>query len=137
MESAGPLSPSARNAIRTTFEDVSEVRAVYPFGSWASGQSNATSDLDLGIVTRGEDLPDKLDLLAQFVEQGIDQVDLVFLDRVDPVVRYEAVRPNVLVYRAETSDHGSYFSKVVRTYLDLKPLLARHRQAYKENLLRE
>lgn len=46
-------------------------------------------------------------------------------------------RPNVLVYRTETVDHGSYFLKVVRTYLDLKSLLARHRQAYKENLLRE
>jgi len=66
--------------------------------------------------------------MAALAAQGMDHVDLVFLHRADPVVRYEAARPNVLVYRAEAFDHGSYYSRVVRQYLDIQPVLQRQRR---------
>jgi hypothetical protein len=51
---------------------------------------------------------------------------------VDPIVRYEAVRPNDLVYRHPEFDHGSYVSRAVRHYLDLQPILQRQREAYRK-----
>jgi len=130
------LPDATRQALRDVFTAIPAVEAVYLFGSHASGRARHESDMDLGVVVKAEaSMPDKLDLLAALAAHGIDTVDLVFLDRADPVVRYEAVRPNVLVYRTAAFDHGSYYSRVVRRYLDLQPLLARQRRAYKRHLL--
>jgi predicted nucleotidyltransferase len=127
-----------RKTLHTIFADEPSVQAVYLFGSHASGRARSGSDVDLGVVMQNDaSMPDKLDLLAALAARGMDHVDLIFLHRVDPVVRYEAVRPNVLVYRAKTFDRGSYYSRVVRQYLDVQPLLHRQRRAYKQHLLQE
>jgi len=127
-----------QKVLHNIFADEPSVQAVYLFGSHASGHARPESDVDLGVVVQdGASMPDKLDLLATLAAHGIDNVDLVFLHRVDPVVRYEAVRPNVLVYRGAAFDHGTYYSRVVRQYFDVQPLLQLQRRAYKQHLLQE
>lgn len=53
----------------------------------------------------------------------------------DIVLRYEAVRQNVLVYAAEDFDRGEMYSRVVRAYLDFLPYLKVQREAYKRRIL--
>lgn len=112
-----------------------EVRAVYLFGSAATGRSRTDSDLDLGVVTSHPLGKVKLDLLAALAAQGLDRVDLVPLNEADVVLRYEVVRPNCLVYARHDFDHGAFFSKAVREYFDLMPHLQRQREALKQRLL--
>ena len=66
--------------------------------------------------------------------KGLDNVDLVTLDADDVVLRFEAVRPNRLLYARPEFDHGAFFSKVIREYFDLLPFLERQREAYKKRL---
>lgn len=117
------------------FERVSDVQAVFLFGSHASGTARPGSDVDLAVIGQGARRR-RLDLLVALVEVGFDNVDLVMLDGQDIVLQFEAVRQNVLVYARDDFDRGSYYSKVVRQYFDFLPYLEVQRRALKERLAR-
>ena len=112
------------------------VMAVYLFGSRAQGKARPDSDLDLAVVPAG-DRTDKqrLEMLTALAAAGFDDVDLVFLDGRDAVLRFHAVRHNKLLYGRPDFDHGSYFSRALREYFDLEPYLRVHHRAYKERVL--
>ena len=61
---------------------------------------------------------------------------LVILDTDDPVLRFEAIGPNVLVYAAPGYDPAEAFVQALRQYDDTAPLRARGRAASDERLLR-
>ena len=118
------------------FSQYPEIQAVYLFGSAAAGATHADSDLDLAVVPRGpEARRKKLDILTDLARAGFDNVDLVFLDTDDIVLKYEAVRQNRLVYQTEDFDRGTMYSNVVRQYLDFLPYLEVQRAAYKRRIL--
>lgn len=83
------------------------VEAAYLFGSMGAGTATNQSDLDLALVVNEPLGSQKLDILAALTEQGIDNVDLVTLDKDDVVLKFEAVRLNKLIYAQEQFDHGS------------------------------
>jgi len=118
------------------FQKYPGIQAVYLFGSLASGRVHRESDLDLAIVPRHSSVRDRrMDILADLARQGFCNVDLVFLDTDDIVLKYEAVRQNRLVYQAEDFDRGAMYSQVVRQYLDFAPYLKTQREAYKRRIL--
>ena len=124
------------NNLAQVFRRFPEIQAVYLFGSAAEGTMHAGSDMDLAIVPRNADLRRrKLDILTELARAGHCNVDLVFLDVDDIVLRYEAVRPNRVIYAAEDFDRGEMYSIVVRQYLDFLPYLEVQRRAYKRRLL--
>ena len=113
-----------------------DIQAVYLFGSFAAGNVHEESDLDLAAVPRRGSVRDKrLDILADLARHGFCNVDLVFLDTDDIVLKYEAVRQNRLVYQAEDFDRGAMYSKIVRQYFDFLPYLKVQREAYKRRIL--
>jgi predicted nucleotidyltransferase len=123
--------------VSEVFRRYPDIQAVYLFGSFAAGNVHAESDLDLAIVPRHSSIRAKrLDILADLARCGFCNVDLVFLDTDDIVLKYEAVRQNRLVYQAEDFDRGAMYSRVVRQYLDFIPYLRVQREAYKRRLLR-
>jgi predicted nucleotidyltransferase len=122
--------------LNEAFEDFPEVEAVFLFGSVAEGRAGAESDLDLAIVPSGAGLRERrLDLLSALVRAGLDDVDLVFLDTADVVLRYEAVRPNFLIYARESFDRGEYYSRTLREYWDFLPYLELQRESMKRRIL--
>jgi predicted nucleotidyltransferase len=125
-----------QQAIAEVFDKYPDILAAYLFGSTAARKSHEESDLDLAIVPRTESLRKrKLEILADLARIGFCCVDLVFLDTNDIVLKYEALRPNKLIYHTEEFDHGSFYSKVVRQYLDFLPYLKVQREAYKRRIL--
>jgi hypothetical protein len=118
------------------FETYPDIQAVYLFGSSASGRTHSESDVDLAVVPRDSRVvARKLDILSDLARAGFCQVDLVFLDTEDIVLKYEAVRHNQLVYQSEDFDRGAYYSRVVRKYLDFLPYLEVQRRAYRRRIL--
>jgi predicted nucleotidyltransferase len=118
--------------IRNVLAHYPAVEAGYLFGSTALGEAGPRSDVDLALVGPAEEL--RLDILADLTAAGLDRVDLVFLDEADTVLRFEALRPNCLIYRRPDFDHGSYFSRGIREYFDLEPYLRIQREALKRRL---
>lgn len=130
------LSEEELGRLHEVFRCYPAIRAVYLFGSVAEGHARADSDLDLAVVPRDCSLREKrLDILTDLARNGFCDVDLVFLDVQDVVLRYEAVRQNQVIYQAEDFDRGEMYSRVVREYLDFEPYLRIQREAYKRRLL--
>lgn len=131
------LSRDDIRALKDVFQRYPSIQAVYVFGSMGSGKMHPESDLDLAIVSRSQALKKKkLQLLTELSGLGFCDVDLVFLDTEDIVLKYEAVRQNRLIYAISDFDRGSMYSKVIRQYLDFVPYLETQRKAYKRRIER-
>ena len=112
------------------------IQAAYIFGSVASGKAGKHSDLDLGIIPRSTEIhQQRLDILYELTKAGFRNVDLVFLDTDDIVLKYEVIRQNRLIYQTADFDRGETYSLIVRQYLDFLPYLKTQRQAYKRKIL--
>lgn len=136
MRSDKRLEALELQRLAEVFGHYPQVRAVYMFGSQASGRAGPESDLDLAIVPEDPSLKEKkLDILAELARLGYCNVDLVFLDEDDLVLAYEAVRQNRLIYAAPDFDRGATYSRIVRKYLDFEPYLRVQREAYKRRII--
>ena len=131
-----PLDIIAQEKLARIFAAHPDIQAVYVFGSMASGRAHGESDLDLGIVLRpGTKSFSKLDLLADLAVAGFDNVDVALLDTANILLKYEAVRHNRLIYHTPDFDKGTYYSLIIRQYLDFLPYLTTQRRAYKRRAL--
>ena len=117
------------------FRKYKGIKAVYLFGSAASGNLNSESDLDIGIVPADDSIHDKkLELLTDLAYLGFCNVDIVFLDVQDIVLRFEIVKRNKVIYRTDDFDSGEMFSLTLRQYTDFLPYLKVQREALKKRL---
>lgn len=129
----GNLEIDRLSAIFARYPDI---QAVYQFGSTVSGQTHAESDLDLAVVLGNPAaMPKKLDILGELARAGFCNIDLVFLNTDDIVLKYEAVRQNKLIFQRHDFDAGSYYSLILRQYLDFLPYLEVQRRAYRRRIL--
>lgn len=125
-------------SLHEVFGRYPEVAGVWLFGSHAHGTASARSDVDLALDPAGPNArARKLDLLADLVDAGFERVDLVVLDRDDPVLRFEAIGPNRLVYAAPGYDPAEAFAQALRRYDDTARLRHLVREAYYEGLERD
>lgn len=124
--------------LEKVFQKYPDIQAVYLFGSTASGKMHVESDLDLAILPGKSNLRNqKLDILADLAREGFSDVDLVFLDTKDVVVKFESVRQNRLLYCARDFDASAFFSLILRQYFDFTPYLKIQREAYKRRVLHD
>ncbi|MFA6223096.1 MAG: nucleotidyltransferase domain-containing protein [Desulfomonilaceae bacterium] len=122
--------------LSTVFKKYPGILAVYLFGSAATGKADAASDLDIGVLPKNSSLhAKKLDILTDLASVGFCEVDLVFLDVKDIVIRFEIVKHNKVIYRTNDFDSGEYYSKVLRMYFDFLPYLKVQREAFKRRIL--
>lgn len=118
------------------FQKYPEIQAVYLFGSAVNGKLHEESDLDLAAFVEGEPPFDlKLNLLSDLARLGFCDVDLVFMNTDDIVLKYEAIRQNRVVYQRQDFDRGTNYSNIIRQYLDFCPYLAVQREAYKKRIM--
>lgn len=135
MSRGKDLSLDDIRALEDVFQRYTAIQAVYVFGSIGSGKTHQGSDLDLAIVPRSMTLKEKkLLLLTDLARRGFCDVDLIFLDTKDIVLKYEAIRQNQLIFAAYDFDRGSMYSKIIRQYLDFAPYLETQRKAYKRRI---
>jgi predicted nucleotidyltransferase len=124
--------------LEKVFQKYPQIQAVYLFGSTASGKTHAESDLDLAILPEKPSLRSKkLAILADLTREGFSDVDLVFLDTNDVVIKFESVRQNRLIYCSKDFEANAFFSLVVRQYFDFAPYLKIQREAYKRRVLHD
>ena len=129
------MHPPIKN-LTEIFKKFPLIKAVYLFGSVAAGKERENSDLDLGIIPGSPDIhKQRLDILYELAKAGFSEVDLVFLDMDDIVLKYEVIRQNQLIYQTDDFDRGSTYSLIIRQYLDFLPYLETQRQAYKKRIL--
>jgi predicted nucleotidyltransferase len=122
--------------LESVFKKYSTIKAVYLFGSAASGKMHRESDIDLAVFSDDPSMrTQKLSILTDLAREGFCNVDLVFPGDDDIVAQYEAVRQNKLVYQTAEFDRGYLYSKIVRQYLDFCQYLEVQRERLKQRLL--
>lgn len=132
------MTEAELDRLRAVFVRYPEIAGVWLFGSFARGEATARSDLDLAIdPATPRARARKLDLLTDLVTAGFEDVDLVILPDDDPVLRFEAIGPNRLVYAAPGYDAPEAFVQALRHYDDTARLRRIVREAYYERLLRD
>lgn len=117
------------------FVKYTEIQAVYLFGSAATKKEHKESDIDLAVfLDEGANSDLKLNLLTDLAGNGFCNVDLVFMDTDDIVLKYEAIRLNRIIYQRPNFDRGGNYSKIIRQYLDFYPYLSVQREAYRRRI---
>jgi uncharacterized protein len=110
-----------------------DILIAFVFGSFASGDMTAMSDLDIALLfdgkiefTRVRGIREELaDLL------GID-VDIVVLNTAAPVIKMQILKKGRLLHVRERRAYNEFFVTTVKEYDDLK----RNRKEIEDNILK-
>ncbi|HMV43398.1 MAG TPA: nucleotidyltransferase domain-containing protein [Leptospiraceae bacterium] len=124
-------NPSYETAI-PIFQKFNDLQAVYLFGSVATGQTNAESDVDFGFVA-DKNIKDELSL--ELIKAGFGNFSLVYIPEATPVLQFEIVDKNFILYQKPDFDTSSFRSKIIKVYLDMEYYKGIQRQYLKERIL--
>ena len=96
-----------------------EVRLAYLFGSHARNQARPDSDVDVGIVVKGQADP-LVDLrLADRLSEAVRKpVDVVVLNRASAILQHEAIRDGVRLFEASPMERRFYELAAFKDYVD-------------------
>lgn len=104
--------------------DDPRVQAIYLFGSTATGETHARSDVDLAVLLDGPiSLGDELRMRAIAVEElHRDDVDFVVLNHATPLLRYEVVTRGRRLFSRDDAASDAYEHRAIMTYMDTEYL---------------
>ena len=107
-----------------------EVIAAWTFGSAQSGWVSAGSDVDIGVLMESPPpLGEQIDLLAKLqAALQFEDIDLVVLNEVNPILRFEAISGRPLFCR-DASRLAEFASLTAREYEDEVTYLQRVMQS--------
>ncbi len=106
-----------------------EILLAYLFGSRATGTASPRSDYDIALLVRDP----SLDLQARLAHEigavlGVEQVDVVFLNRAPVELAYAVVAQGCLLYERSLAERVEFEAKVLSLYGDYLPILRRQRE---------
>ncbi|HOJ93528.1 MAG TPA: nucleotidyltransferase domain-containing protein [Dictyoglomaceae bacterium] len=106
-----------------------KIALLYLFGSSVLGTEREDSDVDIGVVFLDDNiLKDSLkvynalyEILSPIFPEK--ELDIVFLDRAPLTLKFEVVTTGRVIYKISEDYDCNYKEKVVKEYIDFKPLL--------------
>jgi len=119
-----------RGLLRGFFQGQRDVEVVYLFGSWAKGNASESSDIDLGIVTKGKfSWEDYYELCAKVAKLfRSDRFDLIWLNRADPVLKFLVIKEGEVLFYRDPDALNDYEFKAKGEYYDYTIYLQRRRE---------
>ncbi len=114
------------SSLREFFNSEHDVELVYLFGSVAEGKATATSDIDVGVylsesLTKTQRFQRRVELISRLTTfLKTNEVDLLIINDSSPVLRFEIIRPNVLVLSRDDDLKTDVEQYIMSRYLDRK-----------------
>ncbi len=108
------------------FQNEESVELAYLFGSVAEGKATALSDIDIGVymshrLTKVQRNRKRLEQIAGLCDLlRTDRIDLQVLNDTSPVLSFEIIRPNVLVFERDSDLKVNVEQSIMSVYLDWK-----------------
>ena len=137
------LNPSAAKPrlekLPALFAGWPAVLTVYLFGSQAAGEATPFSDVDLAVVYDGPvSWREEADLEVAVADAlGVDEVDLLNLERLDALFRYRIIATGRLVYERDPVRAADFVEKALVDYWDCAAFYARSLGDYMVSLEHE
>jgi len=109
------------------------VELVLLFGSYATGNVRAHSDVDIGVLFERTDSAhprrygEAYALLQPLVEDA--RLDLIVLNDAAYTLQYRAAMDGEALFEATVSSFADFRERAMRQYFDFQPLLRIHNQA--------
>ena len=101
--------------------EVPEVQVVYVFGSYATGQENEQSDLDIAFLAEADLSGLALYNLRQTLAAKLKKdVDIIQLKDASLVLRNEVVQGGEPIFTADGFDRPNYEMLTISTFLDFQ-----------------
>ncbi len=110
-----------RKALAEALEAQPDVDLAVLFGSVATGQANARSDVDVGVL--GALSPERLAALGVTLSRAAGrQVDLIALDTAPPLLRFEVARTGVVLVERVPHLWSDFKMRAMVDWWDWAPL---------------
>lgn len=128
--------------LKEYFSLQADIEFVLLFGSFALGQVNPMSDIDVAMYFKGErkalELADRqIDItcaLMRFCK--INRVDAVVLNAVHPFLKFQAVKYGRLLYVKDEKVFYRFKADVFGEYQDIRPMYDLYDKITKNNLMK-
>jgi predicted nucleotidyltransferase len=110
-------------AVTDLLESDARIAAAILFGSAAQGRARASSDLDVGVVARSTGDADaleaeQLELVARLSAAAGRDVQLVVLDRADPVLGRQAFSNGRTLFERDSARKADVLERILTEYFD-------------------
>lgn len=130
------VDPALLEPLRAALRDGPPLRLAVLFGSRARGNARATSDFDVGIVPADASLPlaDELTLASALSGVAGAEVDLVRLDRDDPLLGREVAQGGICLFEAAPGVYSAYRATAMSVWIDFEETIAPHRATFLRKL---
>ena len=105
------------------------ISLIYLFGSSIIGTQRAESDIDIGVVFEKPEGIKNTMIIFEELYLSLSQVftdrdlDIVFLDFAPLTLQFEVVTTGKVIYRVSREFEYDYKEKIIKEYIDFKPLL--------------
>jgi predicted nucleotidyltransferase len=108
--------------LRQTAASLPEVRLAVLFGSTARGKAGPRSDVDIGVLL-DPDTPDARTQVEYEIGRAVGdrEVDMVFLKKASPLLRFEIAKDGVLLFQREDHLWTSFKEKAMVDWWDWAP----------------
>ncbi len=126
----------AIDEILPLFSDDERIEALYLFGSRVRDEGPSSKDLDLAFYT-GKDFTweDFLSLYSEItIKLKSDRVDLVWLNKADPIISFEVVTGGRLLYAKDLDEVEKFETKTRLNFYDYKIYLKKHIEHRKDGI---
>ena len=125
------LDPALISRIRDVCATAFPLELAVLFGSFASGKSRIGSDVDVGIVpVQDVLLADELALASSISAITHTEVDIVRLDRDDPLLGREVARHGIAIYERLPGAFSAYRARAMSTWIEFDEIIAPHRRRF-------
>lgn len=103
--------------------EVYGIRLIYIFGSYAKGNNNKKSDIDIAVLLNNDYNPvDKLELIGELTSVlRREDIDLVILNSANPVLRHQVIKYGKLIYMENEDVKVDFEVKVLKEHMDMEP----------------
>lgn len=114
-----------------------ELEIAVLFGSAATGRARRGSDVDVGIIPVHEvPLSAELALASSISAITHTDVDIVRLDRDDPLLGREVARHGIALYERVPGAFAAYRARAMSTWIEFDEMVGPHRQRFIRRLAR-
>jgi len=133
-----PLDPALLERLRSPLRCGPPLRLAVLFGSHATGNARTGSDVDIGFVPvdPSVSLHDELALAEALSAAARAEVDLVRLDRDDPLLGRQVAQAGVCLFEAAPGVFSAYRATAMSRWIDFEETLAPHRANFLRRLAR-
>lgn len=104
------------------FVEEFDISLIYIFGSYAKGNNRKDSDIDIALLLNGEIDPyTKLNILGALVDIfKTENIDLVILNDVNEVLRFQVIKYGKLIYMESQLSKVLFETRTMSEYMDME-----------------